>query len=431
MLLDVLLALGLLLSSASQLRLAQLNIGPGEACLTIWLFLMLGREAGRLGPPPTPALSRLLIFWIVFALAMCIGTMTGFVVGDVHDPVWFRHDIIAYLITATASCLYVVEPGAARRLHRVVWLVATLGAAWLALQLAFGWQLVNIGDHDPWEWDRFRGLSDNTNQLALLCTVIGLLSLHLAETERGYGAKMASVICLIVAIIVGRLTQSDAFLLVLVTAGPLFISLKLLRWLMSANHELTWGSASAWIFVLSLPLVAAYVVPFGPSLAVQAEQGFREMTRGGTSGETEKTTRLRVHLWKEAIRRGLEAGALGLGPGPHLAIPTAILAGWRGTTVDPKHEELPRPSFTPNFEAHNTFLELFLQGGVLAAFTLVWLLASTLAMTLRVKLDALTTLICGIVIFSIFHVVVRHPIIWLALAICLVATANPRRNAIA
>jgi hypothetical protein len=431
MLLDAMLVLGLLLSSASQLRLASVNVGPGEACLTIWLFLMLARQAGRRPPPLTPPLSRLLIFWMVFALAMCIGTMTGFVIGDVHDPTWFGHDIIAYLIAATASCLFVVEPRAAPRLRRIVWLVATLGAAWLALQLAFGWQLVKLGDYEPWEWDRLRGLSDNTNQLALLCTVIGLLSLYLTETARGYDAKMVSLICLSVAILVGRLTKSDAFLLVLIAAGPLFIGLKVLRSLMSTNHQLTWGATSAWIFLFSLPLVAAYVIPLGPSLTVEAEEAFRGMTRGGTSGETEKTASVRIHLWKEAIRRGLEAGTLGLGPGPHLAIPTAIVAGWRGTTFDPKHEELPRPSFAPNFEAHNTFLEVFLQGGVLAVLNLAWLIVSTLVMTLRHKRDGLTTLICGIVIFSIFHVVVRHPIVWLTLALCLVATASPRRNAIA
>ena len=48
---DALLALGLLLTTASQLRLSGLPVGPGELCLTAWLLLMLGRELSRGGPP--------------------------------------------------------------------------------------------------------------------------------------------------------------------------------------------------------------------------------------------------------------------------------------------------------------------------------------------------------------------------------------------
>src|SRR5882672_2457916 len=91
---DVLLALSLLASSASQLRVGGTTVGPGETGLAIWLFLMLCRQVVGLGPPLTQPLLRLLTFWIIFTLAMCIGMMTGFATGDVHDPIWFRHDII-------------------------------------------------------------------------------------------------------------------------------------------------------------------------------------------------------------------------------------------------------------------------------------------------------------------------------------------------
>jgi hypothetical protein len=48
---DVVLALGLLLTTASQLRVPGLPIGPGEVCLAIWILLMVFRETGRFGPP--------------------------------------------------------------------------------------------------------------------------------------------------------------------------------------------------------------------------------------------------------------------------------------------------------------------------------------------------------------------------------------------
>ena len=421
--LDVLLTLGLLLSTASQLRPDGAPVGPGEICLAVWVLLMLCREVVRLGPALTPPLSRLLIFWLVFAVAQCVGTMAAFAIGDRHDSSLFMHDVLAYPLLAAVSCLSV----AGSRLHRVAWLLATLGAAWLALQVALGWGLVDLGDFDTWEWERFRGLSDNANQLALFCAVLSLLSLYLAEVARGLGERIAAVTCMVVAIVVGRLTKSDAFLLVLIAAGPIFAALKLGRWLMSRERQMTLRSASAWMFVLALPLVAAYVVPLGASAATELEDFIKGMTKGGGGHDTEETARLRVEVWNRATRRGIESGMLGLGPGPHLEIPPSIVAGRRDSTNDPKHVEHPEFGFVPNFEAHNTFLDLFIQGGLIAVLSLGWLVATALVVTHRAELDALTTLLCGLAVFSIFHLIVRHPIFWFAISLCLVAVADPRR----
>jgi len=421
--LDVLLTLGLLLSTASQLRPDGAPVGPGEICLAVWVLLMLFREVGRLGPTLTPPLSRLLIFWLVFAVAQCVGTMAAFAIGGRHDSSLFMHDVLAYPLLAAVSCLSV----AGSRLHRVAWLLATLGAAWLALQVALGWGLVDLGDFDTWEWERFRGLSDNANQLALFCAVLSLLSLYLAEVARGLGERIAAVTCMVVAIVVGRLTKSDAFLLVLIAGGPIFVALKLGRWLMSRERQMTLRSASAWIFVLALPLVAAYVVPLGASAATELDDFIKGMTKGGGGRDTEEVTRLRIHIWNEAMRRGVESGMLGLGPGPHLEIPPSIVAGRRDSTNDPKHVEHPEFGFVPNFEAHNTFLDLFIQGGLIAVLSLGWLVATALVGTHRSELDGLTTLLCGLAMFSIFHLIVRHPIFWFAISLCLVAVADPRR----
>ena len=423
MVLDMLLTLGLLLSTASQLRPDGAPVGPGEICLAVWVLLMLFREVGRLGPTLTPSLSRLLTFWLVFAVAQCVGTMAAFAIGDRHDSSLFMHDVLAYPLLAAVSCLSV----AGSRLHRVAWLLATLGAAWLALQVALGWGWVDLGDFDTWEWERFRGLSDNANQLALFCAVLSLLSLFLAEVAHGLGERIAAVTCMVVAIVVGRLTKSDAFLLVLIVAGPIFVALKLGRWLMSRERQMTLRSASAWIFVLALPLVAAYVVPLGASAATELEDFIKGMTKGGGGRDTEETARLRVEVWNRAMRRGIESGMLGLGPGPHLEIPPSIVAGRRDSTNDPKHVEHPEFGFVPNFEAHNTFLDLFIQGGLIAVLSLGWLVATALVATHRAELDGLTTLLCGLAVFSIFHLIVRHPIFWFAISLCLVAAADPRR----
>ncbi len=426
MIADTLLASGLLLSTASQLRLAGFAIGPAEICLVIWLVSMLGREAGRFGPPMTPALSRLLIFWALFTLAQSLGTLTGLAIGDVHDPDLFWHDVMAYPILAAVSCMSVVDPGAGPRLRRVAWLLAGPGTVFLALQLADGWGLIDIPLIDPWYWNRLRGFSENPNQLALICTVLGFLSLHLAETAARLPARIAALACAILPIYVGRLTRSDSFALVLLTGGPIFVALKFRTWLLSFERGMTFRFAFAWIVILALPLILASVAPLGSSIAARA-QGIAMGMSKDSGKDAVREAELRFGLWREAISRGLEAGMLGLGPGPHLEIPPSIVAARLGEK-EPKYVEHPALNSMPNYEAHNTLLDLFTQGGLVAVLSFLWIAATALLITYRARLDALTTLVCGVGVFSMFHLIVRHPIFWFVIALCLVAGAEAGRS---
>ncbi len=416
---DLLLVLGILLSTASQLRPA------GEICLVIWIGLMLGRETAQLGPQFTPALSRLVIFWLLFAVALCIGTLAGFAIGDVHDQSLFMHDVMAYPLLAAISMLCVVGTDAGSRLHRAAWLLVTVGSATLAVQVAQAWGWIGVGSIDPWYWDRLRGWSENPNQLAILCAVLGLLSLHLADVATSTPARIAAIGAAVLPIYVGRLTKGDTFSLVLVAAGPIFIALKLRTWLLSHQPRLSVRSACAWIAVLALPLLLASAAPFGASLAVEGQGFIGDMTRGDEQ-DTRKTAEIRLEAWRQAIDRGLESGMLGLGPGPHLPIPPWIRAGRQDSSGEPKNLEHPEANGTPNFEAHNTLLDIFTQGGLMAVLSLVWLVAATFLLTYRTRLDGLTVLLCGLIIFSIFHLIVRHPAFWFAIAICLV-TAESRK----
>ena len=395
---DTLLVFGLLLSTASQLRPATSALGPGEICLAIWLVLTLCRTAGQLGSLVTPALSRLLVFWALFALAQSLGVLLGLAIEDNRDPDSAWHDIMAYLLLAAVSCMSVAERGAELRLRRVARLLTVVGTASLALQLADAWGLVDIPQIDPWFWDRMRGWSDNPNQLALLCVVLGLLALHLAETGTRLAERIAASACSALAFYVGLLTGSDSLTLVLLAVGPIFIALKFRTFLLPFEQGLTFRVASAWIAILALPLVLASAAPFGPSIAAEAKR----FATGMFEADNDQGA-MREILWNEAINRGLESGMIGLGPGGHL--------------VTPLYKRPP----PPNFEAHNTFLDLFTQGGLIAVLSFVWLAATALLITYRARLVALTTLLCGLGIFAMFHLIVRHPIFWFAIALCLVA----------
>jgi hypothetical protein len=425
--LDALLALGLVLSTTSQLRLADGAIGPGEICLALWVLVMIAREAVRLGPPVTPAISRLLIFWGLFTAAQCIGTLAGFAIGDRHDTSLFLHDALAYPLLGAVSLLCVTDPGARHRLERTAWLVAILGAVTLALQLANAAGLINFLGADPWYWDRLRGWSDNPNQLALFCAAHALLSLYLAETASGPWARSCAILCGLLSVIVGRLSKSDTFSLVVVTAIPVFFAFKFRAWLLLRGPVLTLRSAIAWIAVIGFPIFLLSAAPLGYSLATQAEGLAKELSKNNGK-ETTNEANLRLSSWGDAISRGLESGMLGLGPGPHLQIP-AILVAARVNENEPKNIEHPAANAAPNFEAHNTILDLFTQGGLLAVISFAWLAVSTFLVTFRAKLAGLSTLLFGLCIFAAFHLIVRQPLFWFAISLCLVAGLEAIRPA--
>ena len=110
---------------------------------------------------------------------------------------------------------------------------------------------------------------------------------------------------------------------------------------------------------------------------------------------------MRFEAWHEAIDRGMQSYMLGLGPGPHLDIPPSILAARVSPSGDAiSADEHPPLNGTPNFEAHNTYLDLFTQGGLLATGAFLWLMATTALATLRARQPGLLALIAGIMVFT-------------------------------
>lgn len=430
--LDIALALGLLLSPSSQLRPNGFPIGPGELCLAVWLVLMFGRTAMQRGFTPTPALSRLVVFWALFAVALSVGTMTGFALHDRHDPVWFMHDTIAYPFLATVSCLCVVGPDAESRFHHIARLLMVMGTGSLALQLADAGGYISPSQIDPWYWNRFRGWSENPEQLALLCTALALLSLHVLETAVRPIERLAAVACAVLSIYVGRLTQTDTFTIVLLVAAPAFIVLKAKTWLRSPERKLPFRSAVAWIGVFALPLALAAFAPIATLSAGRTMAMADAMLKDNGRAATQEAE-LRLHLWTQAWERGVESGMLGLGPGPHLNIPPSIVAARAIEQQAPKNISHPAVNGTPNFEAHNTLLDLFTQGGMLAALSFLWLTGAAMITAYRAQFAGLTTMVGGLFLFGMVGSIVRQPIFWFAIAFGLVVsgTASDIRRRVA
>jgi hypothetical protein len=430
---DLLLALGLVLSPATQLRLPGVPLGPGEFCIVLWLLSGILIEIGRLGPPMTLVFARLLQFWAAFGASLVIGTMTAMVIGDQHDTGLFMHDVMAYMLLAPVSLLLVVEPGSALRLRRMTWFFVLIGAVVLALQAVHGWGLLEFGELDPWYWDRLRGWSSNPNQLGLMCAIFVPAALHLAETAATSRTRLAAIVCLITGAIVGRMTKSDTFTLFMVAGALLYGGLKLLTALRLNGMRLSANSAAAWIFVFSLPFIVATATVASLLEGFDFDVVVRGLSKDNGAG-TQHEASLRFEVWQQAVARGVESGLLGLGPGPHIDIPSSIITGRMGNGLNrPKYIDHPDVNGLPNFEAHNTVLDLLTQGGLLAVVSFLVLVGSTLVATVRAKSDALTVMIFGLLIFGIFHLIIRSPLFWFAIGLCMVValSSNSRPTAFA
>jgi hypothetical protein len=401
MILDSVLAFGLLLSTATQLRFGETPFGPGEICLALWLGLFLCRQVSRPAPAWNAALARVVAFWLVLIVAESIGAMVGFATELFFDTTHMIHDIIAYFFLFAIACAMAIELESEHRRRRVTWLVVLFGAGSLGLQVGHALGMIPLPlPVEPWFYDRLKGWSLDANQLGLVAALLTVISLHLADTATARVRMIVAAACAVLALAVGVLTKSDSFTVGVLAAGVVFLGIKSLQWLATFERGPTFRAALVSLALLGLPVLAVGAIPLGPAVADRLEAKSEAVYNEDSQGD------LRFHLWAEAIEKGMGSGMLGLGPGPHLT-----KKSWKRSPP-------------AKFESHNTPLELFVQGGLLALLAIAWLYASLLLATTRARLPALAALSCAFVVFSMFHFIIRHPIFWFGVVLCLLEAAS-------
>lgn len=402
---DALLAGGVAMAYATQFSIPGMPFGFTELFLSLWIMLSIGRVlmGGRL--EATPALYRLVTFWVVMTFAWGTGLIVGLMTSVVYlsAPV---HDMTAYVLLACVTCLSAAEPDAELHLRRAAWWVIGIANVCFVFQLALGWGFIHQAGVDPWFWDRFMGWSENPNQLALYCALFNPLALYLATTTRSPWARVFGFSSVGLIFLLGKLTKSDTFLLTSILTLVIFVGLRVRTWFVSGNKVTLFRQVALLLMVGFLPLsmsMAPYVVKeFG-----NVEDIAKGLSRGGGGEETTETAELRFALWTNALQKGLESGSLGLGPGPHVD----------RSIVYKQFGDLP-------FEAHSTYLDTYTQGGLIAVLALLWILGSATLAAWRAKLDALLALMLSILFYGFPHLIIRHPIVWFAVTLCLVAGAS-------
>jgi hypothetical protein len=417
---DGILALGLLFTTASQFRLPGIPVGPGELALVVWIAGMVFKTLMSGAPSASRAVSALVAFWGAFALALSIGMITAMATGEAFEPDLMLHDAVAYPLIAVVSCLCAATPS---RLRRVGWFLVISGAASLSLQYANGIGLIRIPGIDPWFWERFRGWSDNPNQLSILCVIIVLVALYLADTATSLSTRLGAILLMIPPLVVGRMSQSDTFVLALAAAVPVWMAVKLIVWLHGERLELSLRGSFARLALIAAPVLLLCLAPLALSKVEDAQRFLMGFAKHNGAEAAEEAD-LRKTLWRQAIQRGIKSGMLGLGPGPHLQIPPSIVAG-RESISETTNIGHPTQNGTANFEAHNTVLDLFTQGGLLAVASFAWLLLRATTRAYRARSAGLVALVAGATVFMMTGNIVRQPILWFAIVLCLTAPVAP------
>ncbi|MER9204285.1 MULTISPECIES: polymerase [unclassified Mesorhizobium] len=401
---DALLAFGVAMSYAAQLSIPGLPFGYSELCLTLWIMLSMTRILAGGQLEVTPALAKLGLFWLILALAMGVGYIIGFLTTTLFlDPL--LHDTLAYVLLACVTCLAAAEPNASFRLRRIAWWMVAIANAGFIIQVGLGFGWLHQAGVEPWYWDRFCGWSDNPNQLALYCALLGPLALHLATTTSNKWGRCLALCSLIFTVYVGRLTKSDTYLYTTVLACLILLGLRVRAWLTSDGNKASLSRQLAVLMAVGFLPLALSIAPYALSEASSAEDFAKSLTKDKGGEATAQTAALRLYLWNAALEKGARSGSLGLGPGPHLDSPPVV-----------NQQFLPRP-----FEAHSTILDLYTQGGLISVLALMWIFGSAALSAWRAKLDALVALVASIAVFSAPHLVIRHPIVWFCLTLCLVA----------
>ena len=374
------LASGLVLTTATQLRISGLPIGPGEVLCLIWLLLQvpaLIRERGSLWADT--AIRGFVLFWGVMFFAMAAGSIKG-----LAQPAWdaqrSAHDAFAYgfasLLSIAALSRFRGHTAEAKHLLFLVLLIAL--SLNIGLWLVAKSQLGTMSAALMYSPTRFQGLANNPNQLAMLMVSLPFLSWYFIENSATKLVKLLSVLAMGVAVFIGLQTGSDALKVSLLFGVGVLV--------LVIAHS-TWYRKEGWRWrVAALGVVLGAYVLSGLPYAIENSDGLAQNVAADKG--------VRFALWAHAIQVWMEAPIFGLGPGAW----SGIMAPFEGV------------------EAHNSFLDLGMSAGIVGLIAYLGMLYWLSLHFLTNRCHALLAVLGVMILYSLFHYVLRHPFFWVILA---------------
>lgn len=396
-LLALLLSVVVFLSVSTNLRMNGFPIGVGEIGLLLLMVVSIFIKPWQRVSNP------LFLFWLAVWGCTALGYAFGTVVGNLR-----LHNAVAYAYTGLLTLAFVTVFARlnASDLRRILlyFVVISVVALWLGFlaylsfdQITLGLLRINTSDNG-----RYQGWCQNANQMSLLLTPMPFLILDLWATslKRVQWCGVAWAILLLMAVVMGFVVRSAAltacWALGLVVLG--FLSWK-------QNQRTNWKPLVVVLGVFAIGFVA---VRSWTQLGFLGSSEANNALQVGI-GTAEEKVDIRIQLWKNALKVWEESKVFGHGPGAYSKF------------------DMGAASFS-GMEAHNTLIDLLVQGGFLLALVYVSLFCWLMASLYRTRQWSLLVGILVIFSFEFFMFHLRQPVIWFCLTLSLALAQQRTRS---
>lgn len=376
-----LLAFGLTISTATQFRIGELPLGPGEFVLALWTVLELPRIARARKSQFTGFGGSLLLFWLISLAACCIGWIIATVLGrESGKPV---HDFVAYVFAA--GILFVFVSRATYSLaRRVAVLFVSMTAVSLGLILAGGIIAGKLGPMDPW-WGGvvFRGWAKNPSQITVQVAAIPFLAHFLFASYTRRTTRLWMLIVAVVAVVVGLWTLRDAIAVAWLFSAIAFFCLRYFFNVKRGFRSILNAAAHAAAPIILVACALVIVPKYYNNFLTKAAEVYYLADQGPT----------RLALWDAGLRAAAASPLFGLGPGPHSELP---------------------PTYS-DVECHNSLIDWTTCSGLIGLAAFLWLMAGLFRKVWRTRDADLVCALLAILALSMFHYTFRQPNFWFTL----------------
>lgn len=395
--LNWILAAGLVLSVATQLRLGSMPVGAGELLLLLWAGLVWVQNLRHRLPSVPPYVRPFIYFFPALILILSFANLSQVLRNGTLET-YALHDTLAYAFLVFLGITFCVSDVAANArpvLQRFVSIAALTNGALLAVSFV----TLQIGGITISNGIRFVGLSVNPNQLGQVMSILPLLCIYFVVTARSTSARLYYLLLTAISVSVGLATGSDA----VKVCWWVSIALLIITFAFSRFYGYIAGRSRA-LHGLLMMLHLMLIGLTGTLVALSSPQmsslvgGVVADVRSGDEGDR------RLLLWQGAVYNMAKSPLIGLGGGRQVVTP--YLEGAR--------------------EAHNSYLDFTLATGFLGLVCFLALLTTVVLRSGLLRQPLLLTALASLLLFAVFHYIFRHPVFWFSFM--LVATTAATRG---
>lgn len=328
---DWLFVAGSILAVMTELRLPGLPIGPGELLLFVWIFIKL------LFFKPKCNSERVYkhvffekYFWILILFSFGIGTLINKLFFQYNNSL---HDLFSLIYTFLL--VYTLSSRETyKKIIRLINVMSVCGSVWFLSLYIIARSGIMFSIKLMYGGVRFCGGADNPNTLATFMICIPFLCL--VNIDKAISKRKLSIVffwgvLFVISTIVSLATRSDATKLSYILSPLIYIVFKI--------PKLIRFNLFVWVYAIVTAIFTWFVINVG----VNAEL----IKRLFASFDHDSSRKV---LWSGAFSKTVNNLGLGYGPGGFLD-----LAGRNN-----------------RWEAHNTVLDLLMQGGILMALVIVF-----------------------------------------------------------